>query len=328
VAVDGLDGALTPAALREQWLALLARPAPAPGKRQVAFLPLETVLSAMGSLVVVHRHYGGGGRSDRAPSPVPELAALFKRPPTSIIAKMANVDGSRPHGARIDLAVGTEILGRVGWLVATYLTVFEVARSLGIGPQQLPDFLGIEATHAFVLLGQDEIEPDLDPAVGERADRWQRKDPGLGERETRRLAEVYLRIGQHKFAGQVLRNYGHACAFCGMKPPQRGVGLMRASHIKPWRVSDNRERLDPANGLAACPTHDVAFDRGLLMVNGGLRVHVAEDLRHSAALSEPLAHAFGRPPLRDVLDVPQGQGRPGDAYLRWHREHVWSAASA
>jgi putative restriction endonuclease len=324
---DGLEAALAPAAVREQWLILRARPVVAPGKRQVAFLPLETVLAAMGSCVVVHRQYGGGGRSDRAPSPVPELAALFKRPATSIIAKMANVDGSRPHGARIDLEVGTEILGRVDRLVATYLTVFEAARSLGIGPQQLPDFLGIEATHAFVLLGQDEIEPDLDPAVGERAGRWQQQDPGLGERETRRLAEVYLRLGQHRFAGQVLGNYGHACAFCGMPPPRRGVGLLRASHIKPWRVSNNHERLDPANGLAACPTHDVAFDRGLLMVNGGLRVHVAADLRRSAAQSEPLAHAFGRPPLRDVLDVPQGQGRPGDAYLRWHREHIWAAAS-
>jgi putative restriction endonuclease len=37
--------------------------------------------------------------------------------------------------------------------------------------------------------------------------------------------------------------------------------VLVAGHIKPWKPS---ERLDPRNGLAACPSHDVAFDTGLL----------------------------------------------------------------
>jgi putative restriction endonuclease len=38
--------------------------------------------------------------------------------------------------------------------------------------------------------------------------------------------------------------------------------MLLAGHIKPWRDSTPIERLDPRNGLAACPAHDVAFDTG------------------------------------------------------------------
>ena len=51
------------------------------------------------------------------------------------------------------------------------------------------------------------------------------------------------------------------------------------------------ERLDPRNGLAACPVHDVAFDTGLLTVNGGLRIHVARSLA-GAVQSDPLARQY------------------------------------
>ena len=35
-----------------------------------------------------------------------------------------------------------------------------------------------------------------------------------------------------------------------------------ASHIKPWNVSDNEQRLDPFNGLLLQPNLDKLFDRG------------------------------------------------------------------
>ena len=46
--------------------------------------------------------------------------------------------------------------------------------------------------------------------------------------------------------------------------------MLLAGHIKPWRDSTHRERLDLSNGLAACPSHDVAFDTGLLTVEDDL----------------------------------------------------------
>ncbi len=40
--------------------------------------------------------------------------------------------------------------------------------------------------------------------------------------------------------------------------------LLKASHIKPWRVSNDYERLDHFNGLLLVPNLDTAFDSGLI----------------------------------------------------------------
>ncbi len=42
----------------------------------------------------------------RAPEPVPSLAQLFSRRPSSVLAKMANLDGSRSHGGKWDVLAG------------------------------------------------------------------------------------------------------------------------------------------------------------------------------------------------------------------------------
>lgn len=40
--------------------------------------------------------------------------------------------------------------------------------------------------------------------------------------------------------------------------------ILRASHIKPWRASNNEERLDPFNGLLLTPAYDLLFDKGYI----------------------------------------------------------------
>jgi putative restriction endonuclease len=39
---------------------------------------------------------------------------------------------------------------------------------------------------------------------------------------------------------------------------------LRASHCKPWRDSNNEERLHGENGLLLTPTIDHLFDRGFI----------------------------------------------------------------
>jgi len=120
----------------------------------------------------------------------------------------------------------------------------------------------------------------------------------------------------------VLGNYEHRCAFCGFQPRRLpGHRLLMASHIKPWRDSTNRERLDHRNGIAACPVHDSAFDTGLLMVNGGLKIHRAQPLLRSLVADEGVERYFGGHVLGERLMVPRGGEPPNPRYLRWHREH-------
>lgn len=102
-------------------------------------------------------------------------------------------------------------------------------------------------------------------------------------------------------------------------------GLLVASHIKPWRDSTDRERLDTANGIAACPTHETAFDAGLPWVNGGYRIHSIEVLALAVRADSGMVASFGRPPLGERLLVPATGEPSGAAYLGWHREHVVAA---
>lgn len=82
-----------------------------------------------------------------------------------------------------------------------------------------------------------------------------------------------------------------------------------ASHVKPWRDSTNQERTDPRNGVAACPVHDAAFDAGLLTVNGGLRIHHSEPLRHSLAHDEGSSRFFGQDAIVERLRGSRSIGR-------------------
>jgi predicted restriction endonuclease len=53
------------------------------------------------------------------------------------------------------------------------------------------------------------------------------------------------------------------------------LGLLVASHIKPWRLCDSAfERLDGANGLLLAPHVDLLFDRGFVSFtnDGGVLV--------------------------------------------------------
>ena len=179
--------------------------------------------------------------------------------------------GSRPHGAKQDIVIATTLLAHPANLQADYLGILAAAREVGIGRSRHPDFLSPASTGDLVLLGQDEIEPDLQSEVARRLH-------ALGQDRstvTQRLAKVNMRVGQHRFAMAVLANYGRRCGFSGLSIPEGvGRGMLRAGHIKSWAASSDKERLDVRNGIAACPTHDAAFDSGLLSVNGGLRIHV------------------------------------------------------
>lgn len=80
--------------------------------------------------------------------------------------------------------------------------------------------------------------------------------------ETERRAIVKSRIGQGQFRDKLLFKY-KKCIITGISIPQ----VLVASHIKPWAVSDNKERLDVDNGLLLSATYDRLFDSGLISFN-------------------------------------------------------------
>lgn len=315
---------LTPGQARDQFRVLLARQ-PVSAGRQVTFVPAETLLCLAASFVINHRHFGGG-TAHRAPEPVPSLARLFSRPPSSVLAKMANLDGSRSHGGRWDVLAGAMLRDDPARFSRIYQVLLRAARAEGIGPDRLPDFLRLENGGELALLGQEELDLSaLEADLREQLARQAGERP-WSELETERILLAAARVGQHVFASSVLANCGGRCVFCGLSPASFGAKrMLLAGHIKPWKDSTPTERLDPRNGLAACPAHDVAFDTGLLTVNGGLRIHVARSLA-DAAQADPLTRQYyGRPPVLPSLLLPAGAQAPARKYLDWHRENVFVA---
>lgn len=83
------------------------------------------------------------------------------------------------------------------------------------------------------------------------------------------------RVGQYFFRQSVLSAYGSRCCVTGLATPE----LLVASHIKPWKDSDERtERTNPHNGLCLNALHDKAFDRGLITLDAGYRIILSKKL--------------------------------------------------
>ena len=318
---DYLD--LTVEQARSQWSQILRRQ---PRPRQEPFTPVEAIL-CYGLFFVMDPHRFGGGSMHRAPRILRDLADLFVRPPGSVNNKMMNLDGSRKNAGAHEWRFFIEMAADPDQFPHLYNRTMLAARDMGVGPDRLPDFLALEGIRRFDLLGQEELSREhtfgavLEVRAAKRRARLLASDE-----DTTRMAEHEIRVGQHRFARQVLENFAHSCGFCGFSPRSiPGNKLLVASHIKPWAVCDVRERLDFLNGVAACPTHDAAFDSGLITVNGGLRVHRAPKLETSTRADPGVDQYFGQA-LNPKLVVP-GQGeRPADAYLEWHLEHVFQGA--
>jgi HNH endonuclease len=79
-------------------------------------------------------------------------------------------------------------------------------------------------------------------------------------KETTRKAMIEARLGMGAYRSQLEARWGSQCAVTGCALPE----ILRASHIKPWSSSSNRERLDAANGLLLAAHIDALFDRGLI----------------------------------------------------------------
>jgi hypothetical protein len=78
--------------------------------------------------------------------------------------------------------------------------------------------------------------------------------------ETTRKALIDARLGVGDFRSALARCWKNACAVTGCTISE----ILRASHVKPWADSSNKERLDPANGLLLAAHIDALFDRGLI----------------------------------------------------------------
>lgn len=123
---------------------------------------------------------------------------------------------------------------------------------------------------------------------------------------TEKEAIVKSRIGQGLFRKRLLE-YWHSCAITSTGIPW----FLMASHIKPWRNSNNRERLDVYNGLLLVPSYDKLFDKGYISFSPQGRI-----------ILSPLLTRSDRQELHIKDDIQLRFITPmHEKYLQYHREH-------
>ena len=318
---------LSPQQIRAQLMEIIARRLPAPGKRQVPFNAVETLL-CYGLFSLIDPHHYGGANIDQLPASVSMLATFFRRTPGSITNKMLNLDGSRQHSAREEPLLFAYLASQPKQYLVLYKQIMAIARELELDEALLPDFLHVLDARSTVdtLLGQDDLpeETGVLLAASEQELQEIEKTFRLGELLTEKLVERKIRLTQHRFAQQVLHNCGRTCVFCGFAPhklPERS-GLLRASHIKPWAASNQRERVDVHNGIAACPLHDAAFDQGYLTVDNTYQIRKALMLQESIE-RDYRADLFFEETLSVNLILPPDAKMPGLEYLEYHRDYCF-----
>ncbi len=90
---------------------------------------------------------------------------------------------------------------------------------------------------------------------------------------TEKEAIIKSRIGQGLFR-QKLIDYWHGCSVTQCQTQ----ALLLASHICPWRKSDNAQRLDVFNGLLLIPNLDKLFDKGYISFDDNGRIILSDFL--------------------------------------------------
>lgn len=84
---------------------------------------------------------------------------------------------------------------------------------------------------------------------------------------------VKLRVNQSFFRKSILAAYNNTCCITGIQIPQ----LIISGHIVPWS-QDEKNRLNPRNGIAINSLHDKAFENGLITITPDYRIRVSSIL--------------------------------------------------
>lgn len=95
--------------------------------------------------------------------------------------------------------------------------------------------------------------------------------PNLTQTEKNQI--VAARIGQGFFRRTLILE----CGYCPISQVDE-TALLIASHIKPWRDSNNVERINPKNGILLTPTYDKLFDKGYISFTDDKRLLVSDIL--------------------------------------------------
>lgn len=125
--------------------------------------------------------------------------------------------------------------------------------------------------------------------------------------KTEVIMEVKSRRGHIEFKNNLLA-IDKKCKICGLN----NINLLVASHIKPWRVATDEEKVDYNNGFLLCPNHDSVFDKGLISFEDDGKIMLSSFLTIED---------------RKILQLDENikikLSQKNREYLKYHREYIF-----
>ena len=141
------------------------------------------------------------------------------------------------------------------------------------------------------------------------------KDIPSGITGDTKIRQVKIRVNQNVFRQIVLANYDRKCALTGIDLPE----LLVASHIIPWSENE-KERLNPENGICLSMLYDKAFDRGLISFSNEYKVLFSSRLKEN--IGKQYYNLYFSPIESAELTIPK-KYHINQKFLEWHRDCIF-----
>jgi putative restriction endonuclease len=123
---------------------------------------------------------------------------------------------------------------------------------------------------------------------------------------------VKMRVNQSFFRNSILASYNNTCCITGIQQPE----LLIAGHIKPWSV-DEKNRLNPQNGIAINALHDKAFEAGLMTITPDFKIKISPALLKKKKIKSMEEYFFKYDNQNVILP---SRFLPDKEFLKYHNE--------
>ena len=126
---------------------------------------------------------------------------------------------------------------------------------------------------------------------------------------------VKTRVNQAFFRSTILASYNQMCCITGLSIPD----FLVASHIVSWK-DDEKNRLNPHNGLCLNSIHDRAFDRGFITITSDFKVKTSNYFKDYSTENAVL-ELFSKYENQSIF-LPD-RFLPSQIFLAWHYENIF-----
>lgn len=123
---------------------------------------------------------------------------------------------------------------------------------------------------------------------------------------------VKVRVNQSFFRSSILASYNYTCCITGIQQAE----FLIAGHIKPWSL-DEKNRLNPQNGIALNALHDKAFENGLLTITPEYKIKISSILSKQKKL-KPIENYFLKYDNKEMI-LPS-RFLPDIEFLKYHNQ--------